>query len=79
MNKMKAINIIADGTSVFDFVLDMFEMHNMKKQQRSGLILTISTNAVLSLLAVGVSFYQTESIKKEIREYGHKKEVEHWG
>lgn len=63
----KLLEYVSYSTSIGDFVLDIFEMSSLKKQQKKGLYLTIGTHLALSALAVGVSAYQTNSIKKEIR------------
>jgi|GraSoiStandDraft_45_1057281.scaffolds.fasta_scaffold57652_6 hypothetical protein len=77
MNKL--IKHVVDGINIGDLVMDIIEIRNMKKEHKKHLRLIIGTHIALSALAVGVSFNQTSSIKKEIREYSDKKVTEHWG
>jgi uncharacterized membrane protein YidH (DUF202 family) len=58
----KLLGLIADGTSIADFFMDIIELQSLKKEQKKNLRMTIGTHLVLSALAVGVSTYQTNNI-----------------
>jgi uncharacterized membrane protein YidH (DUF202 family) len=63
----KLLGIIADGTSISDFCLNIIELQSLRKEQKKNLRMTIGTHLVLSALAVGVSMYQTNNIIETIR------------
>lgn len=74
----RAVEIFASVASIGDIVLDTFNVITVKKQNKMNMYLTIGTHLALSALAVGVSMYQTNSIKNTIKEYSGK-EGGHWG
>jgi uncharacterized membrane protein YidH (DUF202 family) len=63
----KLLGLIADGTSIADFFMDIIELQSLKKEQKKNLRMTIGTHLVLSALAVGVSTYQTNKIINNVR------------
>jgi hypothetical protein len=61
------IGHIADATSIGDFILDAIELQALRKEQKKHRNSLIVTHLILSVLAVGVSYIQTQDIKKVIR------------
>lgn len=75
MNKL--ISYADAVTSIGDVLIDVFNVVAIKKQNKTNRNLLLGTQIALSVLAVGVSMYQTNSIKKAIRAYSGKNG--HWG
>jgi hypothetical protein len=63
----KVLGYIADATAIGDFVMNTIELEHLRKKQKENLNLTIGIHLALSVLAVGVSLYQTNNIKETIR------------
>jgi hypothetical protein len=47
--------------------MNTIELEHLRKKQKENLNLTIGIHLALSVLAVGVSLYQTNNIKETIR------------
>jgi hypothetical protein len=63
----KVLGYIADVTAIGDFIMNTIELEHLRKKQKENLNLTICIHLGLSVLAVGVSLYQTNNIKETIR------------
>lgn len=66
MNKL--IGMLADVTSIGDIILDTYNIVAIKKQNKLNRNVVIGAHIAVSVLAVGVSAYQTASLKKKIEE-----------